>query len=64
MSKMNENGIINLYINKAEDERTVMAKNNFKNARRFTIDVDHAATRKPKPKPDLLQQGNNFGYAL
>ena len=64
MERMNDNEIIDLYINKVVDERTITAKNNFKNARRFTIDVDHAATRKPKPKPDLLQQGNNFGYAL
>ena len=63
-SKINYNGIIDLYINKAKDERTVMAKNNFKNARRITINAAHAATSKPKPKPDLLQQGKNVGYAL
>ena len=51
MSKMNNHGIINLYINKAKDERTVMAKNNFNNARRITIYASHTSTRKPKPNP-------------
>ena len=61
---MNNNNIIELYINKAEDERTVMKKNNFKNARRVTIDTAPAATGKPNLKHDLLQQGNHIGYAL
>ena len=64
MSKMNDNYIINLYIKKAEDERTVMAKNNSMNVRRITIDAAHAYTSKPNPKHDLVQQGKNFGYAL
>ena len=49
MSKMNNNGIIDLYINKAEDERTVMAKNDFCNSRCVTIDAAYAATIKPRP---------------
>ena len=61
---MNNNNIIDLYINKAEDERTVMKKNNFKNARRVTIDAANTATSKPKLKSDLLQQGKNVGYPL
>ena len=60
---MNDNNIIDLYINKAKDERTVMAKNNLKNARPVTIDTSHAATGKTNPKHDLLQQGNNVFYA-
>ena len=59
---MNDNGIIDLYINKAEDERTVMAKNDFCNSRRVTIDAAHAATS--KPSPNLLQKGKNAGYAF
>ena len=59
MSKMNDNSIIDLYINNAEDERTVMGKINFKNTRRVTIDAAHTATSKPKLKSDLLQQGKN-----
>ena len=35
ISKINDNGIFDLYINKAEDESTVMAKNNLKNALLF-----------------------------
>ena len=61
---MKDNNIISLYINKAEDERTVMEKNNLKNARRITIDASHTATGKTKPKHDLLQQSKNVGYAL
>ena len=61
---MNDNNIIDLYINKAEDERTVMAKNNSKNARRVTIDAAHAATSKPNPKHDLLQKVKNSGYTI
>ena len=64
MSKMNNSDIIKFYINKAEDERTVMAKNNFKDAMRVKIDAAHAATRKPKPKHDILQQGKNVGYDI
>ena len=64
ISKMNDNDIIDLYINKAKDERTVMGKNDLKNARRVTIDAAHAATGKPKPNNNLLQQGKNVGYAI
>ena len=64
MSKMNDDGIINLYITKAEDERTAISKQDFKNARRITIDAAHAANKKIKSKPALLQKGKNVGYAL
>ena len=64
MLKMNDNGIIDLYITKAKDERTAIKKQSFKNARRVTIDAAHAATNQIKPKPALLQQGKNVGYAL
>ena len=64
MSKMNDNSILDLYINKAEAELTVMGQMNFKNARRVTIDAAHAATSKPNPKHDLLQKGKNAGYTI
>ena len=64
MSKMNNDGIINLYITKAEDERTAITKQDFKNARRITIDTSHADNHQTKSKPALLQRGNNVGYAL
>ena len=62
--RINNNGIIVIYINKAEDEHTVRAKNDFKNARRVTIGVAHAATIKHKPNHVLLKQLNNAGYAI
>ena len=61
---MNDNGIINRYITKAEDERTAIAKKDFENVRRITIDASHASKHQTKAKPELLQQGNNAGYAL
>ena len=64
MSKMNDNGIINLYITKAEDERTSIAKGGFKITRRITLDASHATNNQIKYKPALLQQGKNVGYAL
>ena len=64
MSKMNDDGIIDLYIIKAEDERTAIAKQDFKNTRRITIDAAHAANHQTKSKPALLQQGKNVGYSL
>ena len=64
MERMNDNEIIDLYINKVVDERTITAKNNFKNARHVAINTAHAATSKLKQKHELLQQGKNVGYAL
>ena len=61
---MNDNGIINFYITKAEEKRAAILKQYFKNARRVTIDAAHAATNQIKPKLALLQQGKNVGYAL
>ena len=61
---MNESNIIDLYINKAKDERTVMAKNNFKNVRRITINEAHTVTVKPKPMHDLQNQLKNVGYTI
>ena len=40
---MKDEGIIDAYITKAEDEHTAMAKQNCKDARRITIDTAHAA---------------------
>ena len=50
MAKMNGGGIIDLYITKAEDERTAIAKQEFKNARRITIDAAQAANHQAKAK--------------
>ena len=61
---MNDDGIIDLYITKAEDERTSIAKQDFKNVRRITIDAAHSANNQIKSKPALLQKGKNVGYAL
>ena len=61
---MKDEGIIDQYITKAEDERTAIAKQDFKDARRITINTDHAANHQAKEKPELLQQGKNIGYAL
>ena len=55
---MNDNGIINLYINKVEDEHTVMAKHDYKDSRCVTINAAHATKSKPKPK--ILQNDAIF----
>ena len=39
-----------------------MAKRDYKDSRRVTIDVAHVATS--KPKPNILQKGKYIGYAL
>ena len=61
---MNYDGIIDLYITKAKYERTSIAKQDFKNARRITTDAAHAANHQTKSRPDMLQQVKNVGYAL
>ena len=61
---MRDEGIIDLYITKAEDERTVIAKQDRKDARRVAIDTAHAAYHRDRTKPQLLQQNNNIGYVL
>ena len=61
---MNDDGIIDRYITKAEDERTAIAKKDFRNARRIIIDAAHAANHQTKSKPEKLQKGNDLGYAL
>ena len=61
---MNDDGIIDLYITKAEDELTAIAKQDFKNSRRITIDDAHADHHQAKAKLELLQQVKNIGYAL
>ena len=61
---MKNEGIIDLYITKAEDERTAIAKQDLKDARRITIDTSHAANHQAKAKPQLLHQGKNIGYFL
>ena len=61
---MNDEGIIDLYITKAEDDRISIAKQDFKNTRRITINATHKANHQTKSKPELLQQGKNKGYSL
>ena len=62
MASMNDNGIIDFYNNKAEDERTVMPKNDTANVRRVTIDAAHSASG--RTAPSLLQRAKNAGYAF
>ena len=64
MNKIKDEGIINLYITKAENERTAIAKQNFKDAMRITIDTALADSHQSKAKPQLLQQDKNIGYVL
>ena len=64
MAKIKDEGIIDLYIINAKDKHTAIAKQDFKDARRITIDADHAANHQAKAKPELLQQSKNIGYAL
>ena len=59
---MKDEGIIDSYIAKAEDERTEIAKQYCKDARRITIDTAHAAYHRSRAKPQLIQQGKNIGY--
>jgi hypothetical protein len=61
-ARMSDDGIIDLYIDKAEDERTIMAKNDSKNVRRVTIDAAHAATT--RTTTSLLQKGRNAGQTI
>ena len=61
---MKDEGIIDLYITKAEDERTAIVKQDHRDARRITIDTAHAAYHRSRSKPQLLQQGKNIGYVL
>ena len=66
MAKMKYEGIIDLYITKSEDERTAIEKQDFKDARRITIDAADASHHQSKAnaKPELIQQGKNIGYVL
>ena len=59
---MKDEGIINLYITKNKDECTAISNQDLKDARRITIDADHAANHQAKAKPQLLQQSKNIGY--
>ena len=61
---MKDEGIIDLYITKDEDERTAIAKQDFNDTRRITIDAAHAANHQAKVEPHLLQQGKNIGYVF
>ena len=61
---MKDEGIIDLYITKAEDERTAIAKQDLNDARRITVDAAHAANYQAKVKPQLLQKVKNIGYFL
>ena len=49
-------------ITQAEDERTTMAKNDNKNARRLAIDAAHA--KSDKPRIGMIQQVSNTAYAF
>ena len=49
IESMNDNGILNMYVNKAEYERTIMAKNNSHDKIRVTIDAEHATINKTDP---------------
>ena len=64
MNKIKDEGTINLYITKAEDESTAISKQDLKDARRITIDASHAANHQAKAKPQLLHQSKNIGYFL
>ena len=61
---MKDEGIIDLYITKAEDERTAIAKQDRKDASLITIYIAHAAYHLSRSKPQLLHQGKNIGYVL
>ena len=61
MAAMNDNGIIDFYGNKAEDERTTMAKNDASNVRCVSIDAAHSVSW--RAAPSILQRGKNTGYA-
>ena len=51
---MNRERIIAPYITKDEDERTDIAKQDFKNARCINIDASHTVNQQAKAKPELL----------
>ena len=57
----NDDEVIEEYIVMAEDERTIMAKEDKGNARRVTIDAAHAVGT--KKQPSVIQRGKNFGRA-
>ena len=61
---MNDEGIMDLYITKAKDEHTAIAKQDFNNASHITIDAAHMADNKSKAKTELLKHVKNIGYAL
>ena len=45
-NKTNDKELINAIITLAEDERTIMSKNDMTNVRQVTIDASHTATDK------------------
>ena len=61
---MKDEGITDLYITKDKDERTIITKQDFKDARRINIDAAHAANNQAKYKPQLLQKSKNIYYVL
>ena len=61
---MKDEGIIDLYITKAEDECNATAKQDHKDTRRITIDTAHTAYHRATAKPQFLHQGKNIGYVL
>ena len=56
---MSDNVIIDHYIDEAADERTILARNNFNNKHRVTIDEAHMASSRGATM--LLQRGKNAG---
>ena len=62
LSNKSDDELIDQYIDLAEDERTVMAKNDTSNARRVTIDAAHSVNA--NRAPSIIQQGRNAGLAL
>ncbi len=61
-TRMSNNGVIDLYLNKAEDKCTAMAKADKTNRRRVTIDTAHSATT--QATATMWQQGKNAGQAM
>ena len=62
MAAMNDNGIIDFYANKSEDEQTTRSKHDATNLRRVSIGTAHLASQ--PEAPSFLQRGKNAGYTF
>ena len=60
-ARLDDDVIIDLYIDKAEDEQTALAKMENKDVCRVTLDTVHSATKK---QVTVMQKGHNVGQAL